>query len=415
MKDRANNLVVYSIALFAFFLPVNEKLSTLSIFICLGAAFFNWRNFNKDYIIKQVVFIIFLYFVYIFAYLKDGLGFGIYLFETKASLIIFPIIFALTKIDHEGMLIICKAFVFGCISSYLLCFLHPLIYSFDWSEFEFIPIKEKEFLLIKSENYNWINYFFSLDFVKTIPRAYFACYIVFSLALVIVFRKEFEKKTRLILLFLLLMALFQINSISGFISLSFVITFFVFYLKETKFKIVLFGSLVLCVFYFGSYSPRVKEYVVEIKLFLKNGNSLENSFLNERSAFWKNSIKVFKVSPIFGNGIRTSQKMLNKENQKMLGWSTKWIEMNNYNAHNQYLQFLMESGVSGFLVFLLSVFWFIKKTWKYKELKIIGILFMLIISIHMLSESIIYRYLGIAFFSCFYCLFLAKNNSTLNE
>lgn len=413
MKNKVNVLLNFSITLFIFFLPVNEKISTIIIFLCLGIAFFNFRYFNIKLLTKSFIFLIALYFVYVLAYVKDNLGFGIHLFETKASLLIFPIIFSFTNINYNNLILICKAFVFGCLISYFLCLFHPLIYNFDWIEFEFLPIKPIEFLIIKNENYNWVNYFLSIDFANTIDRAYFSCFIVFALAIVLFFRKEFENKTIMVIVLFLLMALFQLNAVTGLISLSFVFICFILSLKNTKLKIALFSILMFFVIIFISYSPRLKEYTTEFKTFVKNGNNLENSFLNERLAFWKSSIRVYNVSPIFGNGIKNTQKMLNKEHQEILNWSPEWVEANNYNAHNQYLQFLIELGIIGLLIYCLSILWFLIKLNKTKnrKLRLIGLIFTGILSIHMLSESIIYRYLGIAFFSCFYCLFLAFNES----
>ena len=409
LKVKVDSFLHFSLALFAFFLPIHEKISTLFIFVCLGLSFLNWKNWNK-FLIKEGVFLLALYTIYVFAYANDNLGFGFHLFERKAALLIFPLIFSFSNIDYTRFVFIIKAFVLGCVFSYFICLVHPFIFSFDWIQFEFIPIKSPNGIIFENENYNWLNYFTSLNFTNTIDRAYFACYSVFALTFVLLFRKEYEKREFTLLVVFLLFAIIQIHSISGFLSATAVCVLFVFSIKDIRKKIALFGLFSGIVLISILYSPRLKEYVGEVKDLVTTGE-LDDHFLNERFAFWKNAITVYKKKPIIGNGIKTAQKLMNEEHERTLNWSPEWVKEVNFNAHNQYLQFLIESGLIGLIIYLFTILWFLFKQMKKENIlaKKIAFYFMVIFSLHLLSESMIYRYLGISFFSFFYCLLLVFN------
>lgn len=412
MKNHDLKTVLYSIiSLFAFFLPISEKISTLIIICAIPLCIINYKNWDYE-VLRGTFFLLILYGVYVFAYAKDNTGFGIHWFEKKASLLIFPIIFCFTPIDKERFVRILKSFILGCVVSYFVCLLYPLFFDFNWSEMEFLPLREKSSLLIKNENYNWINYFISIEFSNTIDRAYLACYIVFSLVFIMIFNKEFSKTSIFGLVFFLFLALIQFSSVSGMVSLSMVPLLGLFYFKKTKIRLIsiCFYLLVFSVFHFTT--QRTQEYFKEVSSWFKGDVSDQNNILNDRIGFWKSAENVFYKNPIIGSGIKTSQRMMNQEQQNILGWSEEWVNNSNFNAHNQYLQFLIESGIIGLLIYLFAIIWFFLKLRNYKRsIKFLGVFFIIIFSIHCLSESMMNRYVGIAFFSFFYSLFMSYKNT----
>ena len=408
---RFENLYIVLLCSFAFFLPISEKISTLLIIASLLVAFLGLRNQGRGNL-KNCVFLILLYAIYIVAYARDGVGFGLHWFETKASFLIFPLLFYLSPLDRPGLIKVLKAFVLGCVISYFVCLLHPFIFNFDWSAMEFIPLRtDKVSLPVQNENYGWLNYFVSIGFNNTIDRAYLACYSVFSLVFLVIFHKKFERQTLLGLIFLLIVALIQIGSMSGILSLS-TIPFLIFlYFGQAKIKLISVGFYLLVFFAFYTVTDRFQGYYTEVTTALEEGNSDYDTILNDRMAFWKSAIEVFRENPVFGHGVGTAQEMMNQEQQKVLEWSDQWVNYSNFNAHNLYLQLMIETGIVGIALFLLAVVWFLYRLNDYpRDLKFLGYSFMVLFCVHSISESMFNRYVGIAFFTFFYSLILTLNN-----
>lgn len=84
-----------------------------------------------------------------------------------------------------------------------------------------------------------------------------------------------------------------------------------------------------------------------------------------------------------------------------------------FNFHNQYVQFFAEIGVFGFLLLLLMVFWNLKNAIKNKDFTHISFA-ILMISLF-LTESFLSRQRGIAFFIVFYSLFNVLKTVPVNE
>jgi O-antigen ligase len=113
---------------------------------------------------------------------------------------------------------------------------------------------------------------------------------------------------------------------------------------------------------------------------------------------WKGSWSVIRSNWIAGVG--TGGGKLAMENfYKHYNNSTIGLE---HNAHNQYLQTWMESGLTGLFVFLSCVFMGVFRL--YKDASYVS--FILIFSLMCLTESIGERQKGIMFFTLFQTLFL---------
>lgn len=410
-KEYLENALYISLAAFAFFLPISQKISTLFIVSSLLLCFTNVNQRNVSVLKKNAILIV-LYFIFIFAYARDGMGFGFHWFETKASLVVFPILFYFTPVPYDRLVQIFEAFVFGCVISYFVCLVHPFVFSFDWSALEFLPIRSDVVSLpIKNENYNWLNYFISIGFNNTIDRAYLSCYTVYSLSFLTLFAKEFEKKVLVSLIFFMLLALVQIGSMSGIISLSVIPLLSFFYFKEKKIKLVSAGFYIAVFFTFFVTTNRFRMYYQEVSDEIVGTGLSQNTIMNDRIAFWKGSIAVFSENPIWGNGVQTAQKMMNEEQRVILGWSDQWVGNSNFNAHNLYLQLLIEMGIIGLSVYGIAILWLLYSARKFnRRMQFLTVFFILLFSIHSISESMFNRYVGISFFSFFYCLLMTHGS-----
>ena len=208
----------------------------------------------------------------------------------------------------------------------------------------------------------------------------------FSLIILSYFYLNFKNKYLNILIALSFILLsFLIGERSNFIKTFIMLTIFILYTYEIKFKFKLFFvSLIVLVFF--SLLTFNKDYKVRYfnqlsKLFSKNGinNYLENSIYG---AHFKVAQEIFEDNPVFGVGIK---------NFRVESFSKKYDDLDhkerqkrgNTHPHQIHYELLSETGLFGYLSFVLFIFFslylFFKSFKRYKNLyQFSGMLFVVI-------------------------------------
>lgn len=122
---------------------------------------------------------------------------------------------------------------------------------------------------------------------------------------------------------------------------------------------------------------------------------------DQRLYIWRGAIEAINSSPWIGAGTGGAQELLN------VGYAKIGYEQgitNNYNAHNQYLQFMARNGLVELLCFLAILgysFWKSTKQSNYTFL-----MFNILVSLVMLTESFLSVQKGIVFFYFFLLAFV---------
>jgi O-antigen ligase len=125
--------------------------------------------------------------------------------------------------------------------------------------------------------------------------------------------------------------------------------------------------------------------------------SIDPTILKDgRLEIWKSALKVFEKNPLFGTGIGDYYVDMDKE-FKQSGFTTGYYK--DFNAHNQYLEILCISGVSGFLLFLTIIGFMI--AFAIKDRNILYGAFIMMILIFFSFESMLSRFAGNSFFALF--------------
>jgi O-antigen ligase len=122
---------------------------------------------------------------------------------------------------------------------------------------------------------------------------------------------------------------------------------------------------------------------------------------DQRLYIWKGAIEGIKTSPWMGAGTGDTQELLNAGYTK-IGYQ-EGID-NQFNAHNQYLQFIARNGLPELLCFLAILgysFWRSTKQSNYTFL-----MFNILVSLVMLTESFLSVQKGIVFFYFFLLAFI---------
>lgn len=126
-----------------------------------------------------------------------------------------------------------------------------------------------------------------------------------------------------------------------------------------------------------------------------------SSALDDRFHVWKGATEAIKTSPIIGGGTGAEHDMLNKAYLK-IGYLEG--ELNSYNAHNQYLEFLVQNGPVHLLVFLALLFYAFKQSLRFPNH--LFLLFCMMFTLIMFFESSLQLHKGVVFFYFFLGCFL---------
>lgn len=388
--------------LYAFFLPLRNNISGLILYFLLLYIVINFRDFkcyllnakrNKFFYISLLIFflhILGLVYTTNFNYaLKD--------IDIKLPLFIFPFLLVGKLISSKAIQNVMKSFVFGCLIGVIGAFIN------GFSKF----LKSG---VISDMFYEGMNF--------VMHSSYFAMYLVFSVTYVLITLNGNEKlisyrniiRFFLILFFIILVIL--LNSRAGILSLGVMLFFLLFFiLRERKLKLFFFLMSILTITFVLMMSTSGKIFKRFTPAQNETQSVVQTSNINSkdaRLAILEIGIDVFKNSPIYGYGTGDVKDELIKGYRKYN--FIKGYEKS-YNAHNQYLQFLIAFGIIGLIVFLIVL---IYPSFLALQSKNYLFLFLIVlIGFNFLFESMLETKAGVEFFAFFYSLLLlAKRTIT---
>lgn len=400
-KLKQNNLGVIGLIVYAFLLPINQKLSTFFLISLTVYALVKIKSLDFK-ILKSFLPFILIYILYAIAYYKDYYSFGIVMFEQKASFIAFPLIFSI--INTSNIKIILKYFVFGCISIYVISFIIALYNSININPLEFnttISVYQE-----LGGNINppilLSNNFLANNFFQNMNSTFLAVYYSFSIYILLKFQELFKYRKLMLIIFVI--SIFQIFSVIGFGCLILVV-FLNF--KPSFYKpllILIFSSFFLfSIFLVHNYNTN------------KNNNEIVNKIekMDSRAIIWPSAISCFSQKSFFGFGVKKAQVELNLKYPTTgdFGFISQFKKID---AHNMYLQIILELGLLGFSFFIYVFLVFFKKLKHYLYYDIASI-FMLLNLFLFITESALVSYAILSFFTFFYCLFFSNNLNQTNN
>lgn len=131
---------------------------------------------------------------------------------------------------------------------------------------------------------------------------------------------------------------------------------------------------------------------------------------NHRVFIWRDGLKVIKNHTWLGTGMGSADdelyEYLKLETAEFWRGNTPYtLADSKYNFHNSYLQHWAALGILGLLLLLLALFWPFIKWGSYPFLTYI---FLLILSISLITESMLERQAGTLFFAFFYAIMVSN-------
>jgi O-antigen ligase len=198
---------------------------------------------------------------------------------------------------------------------------------------------------------------------------------------------------KVVLIVILLSFIFFLNARAIFIAAFLVVIYFAIkYMTEHRliYKIIIIAFLGFG-FLFLVKNTRFK------KVFLNLSNATNIEQVDLRFSLWRNAAIACKDKPIFGYGIGDSKEAIAKVHKQRN--ITEAVDYN-LNAHNQFLETLIQTGLVGFILlcslFVVALYQSIKKK---QELLF---LFLIITIVCFIFESMLQRLTGVVFLAFWY-------------
>ncbi len=395
------NIYLISCLCIAFFLPI-ARLVPMFIVVM----FLNWliegdfkNKFRRILTNKFALLFISFYLLHIVGLIfTENMDSGLFDLQVKLSLLIFPLIIASKPFGIENKQKIFYTFIAGCISSIIIMLTRATFLYFSTGENHFFYESLSSYLIHPS---------------------YFSMYLNVAIVWLIlnIQRYKLSENPRMFFLGLFLILLFSIiilmlSSKLGIITTVLIyIGFLLFYLiTRKKYMLGFLGFLII-----GLSIFIVMRFVPIISSRINNAiNAVSNPSINEaevessavRLLVWSACNEVVSDNLIIGVGTGDAKDELMKV-YKSRGMTGAYAH--ELNAHNEYYQVFISLGIIGFIL-LLSILYF-PLIFAFRNGNIIYLLFLLIIILNFLTESMFETQAGVMFYAFFNSLlcFQSKN------
>lgn len=362
-------------------------------------------NSNRTYKILFFLFLSYYGWQIIGLLYSNNLNSGLVNLFRRLSLVVFPLVllFSGSKIQKRGTKLL-RIFVGSTFFYLLIRFGQALYRSLNFQNgiwtFNSHP-----------PDYPWLSYFYGSEFTLSHHPSYVSMY--FLLAAFIAFEAWFDRTLKqkirylwIIIGTLLLITLYFLSSrVWIFISLFLIPFYFIRkYIKLGKRK----SSWIVILLIIIGFLPIVLknqrlEYLYD-GLFHKEINNEKQK--DPRLKIWKSVFEIFHNKNILiGVGIGDVKEVLVDE-YKRIGEVAMAKER--FNAHNQYLEILLENGIIGLAIFLALLVTMIYIS--FSEKNILYGLFTAMMIVFFIFETVLKRFPGVSFFSLFSFLLLNLNS-----
>jgi O-antigen ligase len=321
--------------------------------------------------------------------------------EIKLSFFAFPTLIFSSNFNQTQVKKIIITFVSACILTSICCIFRAL----------YLYVFYKE------------NAFFYSDFSFFLHPSYMAMYLIFSQLIVLLFYTKWLAHLKFLKIkigfisFVFLLAIFLCSSKMGLITALLLLPstfFYIIYCKGYHKTILIFIftfilGIAIAYKFFPSPFQRLKT-ALKVTSSIQTINKSDAESTAVRILIWKESINIIKENFWLGTSPGDANQALRQAYEKngLTGALAKKL-----NAHNQYFQTFIGTGIFGFLLLMIItvfviVYSFIKKNF-------ILMLFSILISLNFMVESMLQSQAGFIFFTFFLCLLFKYNFKKLNQ
>ena len=318
----------------------------------------------------------------------------------QLGLLLFPLLFSITSLNIAR-------YRFRLMHAYGISMLVIVLYLY-FDAFRIIIYNHLPISALMTPTFTNHNFSLPLNLHATYLAMYVTVAAAVFLQVIITSQKLQERLLYTIGLLILMMAIVQLSSKAVFIA-AFVIfylaTFFLIQTKRNRLKFIAVSILLTLLAIVGvTKSDEFNTRFIEGMKEDLTQSAYNVNLVEPRLVRWQAAWPLVKQSPVIGHGSGSEVSLLKEEYfQKHLFISY----LNQLNAHNQYLSFLIRSGFVGLAVFLFVLGVGFKQAFTLKDY--IFCSFLMVVSLVSLSENILDVNKGIFFFGFFYPFFMKRD------
>ena len=401
--------VVIVMSLYVYYLP------PLMILWCI---FWLWENnfrIKKSMFLENKASVLFFLFIGFYLWqisgllLSDSIGTGFERIFKRLSFLLFPLaLFYPGEKIIKNINLIIRLFAIGTFIFIIYCFGHALHNSLSM-------LNGKWIFNPHPADYDYENFFYGSRLSDPVHPSYLSMYIVLSILISLesIFDnslKYFKRGLYLTMIIVFVVLLYLLSSRAGMLSAIIVLPLYFLYKLSVRFPrwIIILSLFVMVIIFLRIAWTNDKLYYNYDGVTKAQPNEI---FKNDiRNNIWKSAIGVIKRNFILGVGTGDATEELKKE-FKSRGYVDGYYD--NLNAHNQYIEILLENGIIGLILFLRFHFYIIFIA--ILERNLIYWLFILMMIIFFFFESGLNRLAGVSFFSLFAFLLLHVNTQKVTD
>jgi len=399
-----NKISFYHLLFFLLALPFDRFYSTIILvsFLVHSLIFLDKakiKNIGRTTFILQSVFMVTILSSTYSAFFSEAMN----MLTKQLAVFMFPLLFAVTSLDlKKYRAALLEVFAIGCTCTVIYLYVDAI----RTIQYSGLPVKALFSLA-------FINHNFSLPI--DLHATYFSMFLVISIIYFFQRIKEeirIGKKIFFIVCSLILAAgLMQLSSKSALIAILLIVNIgfplFLFKKKNAlRFLFISVSATVILFTFILSVNVFRERFLVDLKNDLnKNPESEKMSWRIKR---WEAGMDIFKQSAFIGKGAGAEIPLLRSLyfERKMYG-----AYLSSLNVHNQYLSFMINSGIAGLLVYLATLCWGFWRSIKSSDLLLLS--FMILVTVVSLSEDILAVNKGIFFYAFFFSFLVMSNKRTV--
>jgi O-antigen ligase len=314
----------------------------------------------------------------------------------QITILLFPILFCLTTLDikkYRPQLLM----VFSLVCTATIAYLY--LTAFLTIRYYHLP-----YSAIISSAFTNHNFSEPIDIHATFFSLQIAIALVYMITVLLKERSNYYRLFYVVCCLILSAGLIQLSSKSIFIALFLVINLAIPYFVlqgKPRLRFILAASAVSVLIIAGifTFSNLKERYIHDLQYDL--ALTSKDEALDSRLDRWKTTTELVAQSPVIGYGAGSELGLLHESFFAKKYYSSF---LNNLNSHNQYLSFLLKSGIIGLLVYLGALAFGFKQALQRRDLLFFTC--MLLVVFVSLSENLLDVDKGIIFYAFFFSFFM---------
>ncbi|QKX04721.1 O-antigen ligase family protein [Aquimarina sp. TRL1] len=385
-----------------FLLPLGIKLPTPFFVLAIVLGVLHIFKSKKEFITDNKALLLFpLYFVVLTLGLlyTDNIYDGIKLLQRSLSLLLFPIIFLFVKEDASAVRKLFEFLLVGLLFSFFINLALGIQSTLEAIKRGIIIETIDSIELLETVITGW-DFFIREEFSRLVNSNYVSIYILLVLSFYL--KRKLASRLQLLIILILFTYLFLLASKWAYLALTIISLILIFNIGDRNRRYTMFVIFFLAVLVFVD-NPRMSVFYNRVRNFTNIESYEAMSSEKSRLLIWDACIKLIGESPFLGYGTGDANDILLRE------YATLGYEHNlkrKYNAHNQFFQTWLQTGVLGFIV-LAAIFVILGRRMRRSPNELAVFLILLI---SLLFESMLVRFNGIVFFSIIIPLLLKKRS-----